>query len=80
MAIQRNPDGSYTVLRDSGVFYTVQTVSGKARSCNCARFSFTREVCKHMRAVEEFAQQGEPPEQPFLDAPLNGNGGFSLLR
>ena len=89
----RNQEGArlfYDVLSSSGnYYYEVEMLEGNAVSCQCKNFHLGKHFCKHMRTAEEAekafqAEQGEilvfPPEHPFLNAPLNGTAGFSLLR
>lgn len=83
--IIRNEDGTYDVLSSSGkYYYTVKMLGLDALSCDCKGCLLGHAICKHMRAAEEAerayqqAQQGK--EHPFLNAPLNGNRGFSLLK
>ncbi len=81
-SIIRQPDGTYEVLSSSGTYYyEVQMLSGQAISCQCKRFQRGHRACKHMEQAEAEEKKFQSAQQGFhLDAPLNGNAGFSLLK
>lgn len=90
---QRNQEGSlvsYEVLNSSNQRYYIVEMSGLVGlSCECIGSSTYGVHCGHKRTAEaaerDFqAEQGEQRPVPspdfHLDAPLNGNSGFSLMR
>jgi len=87
-SVLRQSNGDYKVVSSGGSrFYHVEMFGPHAVSCNCPRFLLGHTTCKHMTTAEQAeqeyqAQQGvsSQPEQPFLNVPLNGNSGFSLLK
>lgn len=78
----------YEILNSRGTaYYTVPLINGRAAGCECEHIQY-KPRCSHQDEAEKQEKIYQNARQPqakqesdwHVDAPLNGNRGFSLLR
>jgi hypothetical protein len=78
----------YEILSSNGkTYYTVPLINGKGAGCECKHVQF-KPTCSHQDEAEKqekLYQTAQHPQEKHerdwhVDAPLNGNKAFSLLR